>query len=167
MPADPIPKTVTPLTARKTWRTVEPLHGMIYFAPEAAASYTRLGLDPGAGYFASRSAAMGAVGADTVISTFFNFNPELVRAAIPAAWEVTSPAAVLEARVGAADAALTRMLGDAVTSTEMERAARAGPPRRRTRRPPLRRAATVCRPCRAGLARRPPPGAVARSDPAA
>ncbi len=124
MPADPIPKTVTPLTARKTWRTVEPLHGMIYFAPEAAASYTRLGLDPGAGYFASRSAAMGAVGADTVIATFFNFNPELVRAAIPAAWEVTSPAAVLEARVGAADAALTRMLGDAVTSTEMERAAR-------------------------------------------
>ena len=124
MPADPIPKTVTPLTARKTWRTVEPLHGMIYFAPEAAASYTRLGLDPGAGYFASRSAAMGAVGADTVISTFFNFNPELVRAAIPAAWEVTSPAAVLEARVGAADAALARMLGDAVTSTEMERAAR-------------------------------------------
>ncbi len=124
MPADPIPKTVTPLTARKTWRTVEPLHGMIYFAPEAAASYTRLGLDPGAGYFASRSAAMGAVGADTVISTFFNFNPELVRDAIPAAWEVTSPAAVLEARVGAADAALARMLGDAVTSTEMERAAR-------------------------------------------
>ncbi len=25
--------TVTPLTARKTWRTVEPFHGMVYFAP--------------------------------------------------------------------------------------------------------------------------------------
>ena len=44
--ADPIPDTrsLDPLTARKTWRTVEPLHGMVYFAPEAAESYTRLGL---------------------------------------------------------------------------------------------------------------------------
>ena len=79
---------MSPLTARKTWRTVEPLHGMIYFAPEAAESYARLGLRSEAGYFASRSAAMGAVGADTVIATFYNFSPALVRAAIPSAWDV-------------------------------------------------------------------------------
>ena len=36
---------------------------------------------------------MGAVTADVVVSTFFNFNPELVRAAIPAAWEVATPEA--------------------------------------------------------------------------
>jgi hypothetical protein len=124
MAADPTPTNpVSPLTARKTWRTVEPLHGMIYFAPEAAKSYTELGLAPGAGYFASRSAAMGAVGADTVVATFYNFNPALVRAAIPEAWRVSTPAAVLEARVGAADAALRRMLGDAVASPDMGRAA--------------------------------------------
>ena len=124
MAADVTPtEPVSPLTARKTWRTVEPLHGMIYFAPEAARSYTHLGLAPEAGYFASRSAAMGAVGADTVIATFYNFNPALVRAAIPEAWRVSSPAAVLGARVEAADAALRRMLGDAVGLPEMGRAA--------------------------------------------
>ncbi len=96
---------------------------MIYFAPEAGASYLRLGLRPEAGYFASRSAAMGAVEADTVIATFFNFHPGLVRDVIPEAWEVASPAAVLTARLEAADAALGRMLGDAVDSPEMERAA--------------------------------------------
>jgi hypothetical protein len=114
---------VSSLTARKTWRTVEPLHGMIYFAPESAASYARLGLEPEAGYFASRAAAMGAVGADTVIATFFNFSPVLVRTAIPSAWEVASPAAVLDARLHSADAALRRMLGGRVESPEMVRAA--------------------------------------------
>ncbi len=112
------------LSARRTWRTLEPLHGMIYFTPESAASYTGLGLPPEAGYFASRSAAMGAVSAEMVIATFFNFAPSLVREAIPGAWETAPPARVLEARLGAADAALKRMLGDGVGSGEMARAAK-------------------------------------------
>jgi len=123
MPDLPTSMSVSPLTARKTWRTVEPLHGMIYFAPESGRSYARLGLEGTAGYFASRAAAMGAVGAETVIATFYNFNPDLVRAAIPSAWAASSPATVLEARLEAADAALRRMLGDAVTSDEMGQAA--------------------------------------------
>ena len=121
--ASPAPESLDPLTARKTCRTLEPLHGMIYFAPEATESYTRLGLRPESGYFASRSAAMGAVGADTVIATFFNFHPGLVRDAIPAAWDTATPAAVLAARLDAADAALRRMLGGAVDSAEMSQAA--------------------------------------------
>jgi hypothetical protein len=115
--------TITPLTARKTWRTVEPLHGMIYFAPEAAESYARLGIRHEAGYFASRSAPMGAVGADTVIATFYNFRPELVRGAMTGVWDLAPPPAVLRAREEAADAALRRMLGAAIDSPEMERAA--------------------------------------------
>jgi hypothetical protein len=79
VPTRPESLPVEPLTARKTYRTLEPLHGMVYFAPEASESYTRLGLRPEAGYFASRAAAMGEVGADTVIATFFNFYPGLVR----------------------------------------------------------------------------------------
>ena len=71
------------MLARKTWRTLEPLHGMVYFVPEAAEAYARLGITGQAGYFASRAAPMGAVTADVVVSTFFNFNPELVHAAIP------------------------------------------------------------------------------------
>jgi len=117
------PGTFAPVTARKTWRTVEPLHGMIYFAAEATESYAGLGIPASSGYFASRSAPMGPVGADVVIATFFNFHPRVVRAAIPAAWALASPEAVLEARVGSADAALRRMLGDAVDSPDMVRAA--------------------------------------------
>ncbi len=41
------------LRARKTWRTLEPLHGILYFAPEAAEAYARLGITGQAGYFAS------------------------------------------------------------------------------------------------------------------
>jgi hypothetical protein len=117
------PGTVSPVTARKTWRTAEPLHGMIYFAPEATESYASLGIPTSSGYFASRSAPMGQVGADVVIATFFNFHPRVVRPAIPAAWKLATPEAVLEARVGSADAALRRMLGEAVDSPDMVRAA--------------------------------------------
>ena len=125
MPADPIPKTVTPLTARKTWRTVEPLHGMIYFAPEAAASYTRLGLDPERRILRlalGRHGGGGGRHGDLPPSS--TSTPNWCGPPSPQRGRSTSPAAVLEARVGAADAALARMLGDAVTSTEMERAAR-------------------------------------------
>jgi hypothetical protein len=112
------------LLARKTWRTVEPLHGMIYFVPEAAEAYKQLGIHGRDGYFASRSAPMGAVSAEVVISTFFNFNPELVHAAIPAAWDTTTPGALVAARFAAVDGACRRLLGDAVVeSDEMRRAA--------------------------------------------
>lgn len=114
---------MNPEIARKTWRTLEPIHGMIYFAPEAAEEYAAIGLEPQMGYFASRSAPMGPVGAGVVIATFFNFNPRLVRAAIPAAWRHATPDTVLEARGRAADRALRRVLGDQVGSPEMSRAA--------------------------------------------
>jgi hypothetical protein len=112
------------LLARKTWRTLEPLHAMIYFAPEARDAYARLGLTGHAGYFASRAAPMGAVTAEVVVATFFNFNPELIHAAIPRAWEVSSPRAFLVARLDAVDGAFRRVLGDQViASAEMRRAA--------------------------------------------
>jgi hypothetical protein len=117
------PMPVSPLTARKTWRTVEPLHSLVYFAPEASASYARLGIREESGYFVSRSAPMGAVSDTTVIATFYNFRPALVRAAMAGAWESATPEQVQAARLEAADAALRRMLGDAVGSAEMKRAA--------------------------------------------
>jgi hypothetical protein len=112
------------LLARKTWRTLEPLHGMVYFVPEAAEEYARLGVTGRTGYFASRAAPMGAVTADVVVSTFFNFNPELVHAAIPGVWEVATPVALVAARFAAVDAAFRRLLGDEVVSSDgMRRAA--------------------------------------------
>jgi hypothetical protein len=67
---------------------------------------------------------MGAVAADVVIATFYNFNPALVAAAIPDAWDVAAPATVLEARYDAADVALCELLGGEVLgSAEMGEAA--------------------------------------------
>ena len=110
--------------ARKMWRTLEPYHGMIYFSSHAADAYRQLGITGQRGYFASRSAAMGAVGAEVVVATFFNFNPALVHDAIPAAWEAAPPSAWLDARVGAVDRSLREALGDdAVASADVERAA--------------------------------------------
>ncbi|MBE8518901.1 hypothetical protein ILP97_15485 [Amycolatopsis sp. H6(2020)] len=109
--------------ARRTWRLIEPYHGMIYFAPEAAAAYRELGLTGRAGYFASRSAALGAVPAPVVVATFYNFNPVLVRESITAARAATGPDAVLAARHAAVDRALRGILGDAIGSPEMHRAA--------------------------------------------
>lgn len=61
-------------------------------------------------YFASRSAPMGAVTAKVVAATFYNFNPELIAAAIPAAWELASPATVTRVRYEIVDAVLPRVL---------------------------------------------------------
>jgi len=110
--------------ARKMWRTLEPLHGMVYFAPEAREEYARLGLEEHrAGYFATRAAPMGAVGAEVVIATFFNFHPDLVRRHIPKAWAAASPARVIGARFRIAGSALERLLGAAVGGAEMAEAA--------------------------------------------
>jgi hypothetical protein len=114
-----------PIQARKTWRTLEPVHGMIYFVPEAAERYRALGIGAGQmGYFAGRAAPMGPVPAEVVIATFFNFNPKIVREAIPAAWRLADPADVVQARLEAADAALRRAWDDgALKSPELAEAA--------------------------------------------
>jgi hypothetical protein len=96
---------------------------MIYFVPEAAEAYAGLGITGRHGYFASRAAPMGAVSADVVVATFYNFNPDVVHAAIPSSWAVAAPSAIVDARFAAADAALRRVLGDAVESPEMSEAA--------------------------------------------
>jgi hypothetical protein len=110
--------------ARKMWRTLEPYHGMIYFVPEASDAYGRIGIGDGRmGYFASRAAAMGPVPAEVVIATFFNFYPGLVRLSIPEAWRRADPEKILQARYEAADAALRRLLGDVLSSREIDEAA--------------------------------------------
>jgi hypothetical protein len=109
--------------ARQTWRTLEPYHGAVYFSPEAAGQYAQLGVDAKTGYFASRSAALGAAPADLVIATFYNFNPQLVRRAIPAAWDAATPQQFAAARLTAVDAMLRRILGADVSTPALARAA--------------------------------------------
>jgi hypothetical protein len=105
------------------WRTLEPYHGLVYFAPEAAAAYASLGITGRDGYFASRAAAMGRVPAEVVVATFFNFNPEVVHHAIPAAWDQAAPSQLVEARLAGIDAALRRVLGDRLDEPGVGRAA--------------------------------------------
>lgn len=113
-----------PITARKVGRTLEPYHGIVYFLPEAAEAYEACGITGRDGYFASRSAPMGAVSAPVVIATFYNFNPALIEHAIPTAWERTTPAAMVSARLDAVDRGLRRLLGaEVVESSDMARAA--------------------------------------------
>jgi hypothetical protein len=108
---------VEPLIARKLARTANPYPSVVFLVPEAAAAYAAVGLPRGPmGYFAGRAAPMGPVPAEVVIATFYNFQPELVRSCIPAAWSLAAPADILAGRLVAVDAALRRMLGDEVVS---------------------------------------------------
>ncbi len=110
--------------ARDAWKTLEPYHAMAYFAPEARAAFTALGLKGyWMGYFASRSAAMGTVPANLVTATFYNFHPRMVARSIPDAWRFSTPERVLAARYEGADAALRRLLGERISSPEVAEAA--------------------------------------------
>jgi hypothetical protein len=112
------------MVARKMWRTLEPYHSLVYFTPRATEAYSQLGLPAPTGYFASRAGAMGAVSAEVVTATFYNFSPTLVRSAIPLAWEITTPAEVVAARYQAVDGALREVLGgEALDSPSMRAAA--------------------------------------------
>lgn len=111
--------------ARALWQFGEPVHAVIYYAPERRAATDELGLKGGwMSYFGCRAAPLGAVEAPVVASIFFNFAPPMVARAIPDAWRYASPAALLDARIGAVDRALRRLLGeDAVRAAGVARAA--------------------------------------------
>lgn len=113
-----------PMVARKTWRTLEPIHGLVYFAPEASDAYAALGVTGMSGYFSSRSAPMGTASAELVIATFFNFFPDHVRSAMSGVWDQVTPAQLLSARLEAAGQCLRRAAGDEIaTGPDLERAA--------------------------------------------
>jgi hypothetical protein len=65
------------------------------------------------GYFAGRAAPLGPVGPAPVTAMFYGFAPTMVARALPDAWSYASPAAVLDARVRSAGAALRSRLDDA------------------------------------------------------
>jgi len=80
-----------------------------YFAPEARAALDGLGyLGYWMGYFAARSAPLGTVPPEVVTAVFYNFAPERVAKALPAAWQIAGPEAALRARQDSAVAALRR-----------------------------------------------------------
>jgi len=117
-------RRMDPTTARKTWRTLEPIHSAIYFAAQAREEYAAVGLDDRmTGYFASRASPMGAVPADVVRATFFNFDPDLVRRSMDGVWDRVAPADLLAARLRAADRMIRHFAGEFVETPEMDEAA--------------------------------------------
>ena len=98
-----------PELARRFFDRFEPVHGVTYFAPEARAALDGLGyLGYWMGYFAARSAPLGTVPPEVVTAVFYNFAPERVAKALPAAWQIAGPEAALRARQDSAVAALRR-----------------------------------------------------------
>ncbi|HEY5024961.1 MAG TPA: hypothetical protein VII76_08295 [Acidimicrobiales bacterium] len=101
-----------PRTARAMWKLFEPLHAVTYFADECIEEYGRAGLKGfWMGYFAGRAAPMGAVAPGVVDATFFSFNPDRVKRALPDAWSFASPDRVLVARLAGVDRVYGRLFG--------------------------------------------------------
>lgn len=109
---------------RRVHRTLDPYHNMVYFSSHAANQYEACDLSGAAGYFASRSAALGMVPHQVVAATFFNFAPNLVASSMHRVWEKTTPLAMLDARHLVVDMTLRDVLGsDVIGSDKMREAA--------------------------------------------
>lgn len=111
---------------RQMWHLLEPLHAVLYYAPEAFEEAAGLGHavdERWPSYFAWRAAPLGAVGADRVTGTFYSFSPGMTGRYVPAGWSVAGPEAVLAARTRAVDRAYRGLFGDRVHGPEFAEAA--------------------------------------------
>ncbi len=97
--------------SRRTWAALEVLHVVGYFAEELPEEYVALGLHEKLSYFAARGAAFGPVGPRVTEATFYVFAPWLHDAALPAAWEHTTPELLVQARRRGIARALARTVG--------------------------------------------------------
>jgi hypothetical protein len=93
--------------ARAMWTLYEPIHAITYFAAEARAEFEQAGLRGfWRGYFAGRAAPLGAIVPAPVVGLFNSFAPSMVERALPAVWDLVSPAEALAARSRGAAAVL-------------------------------------------------------------
>ncbi|MEU0717645.1 hypothetical protein ABZ498_10730 [Streptomyces lavendulocolor] len=100
---------------RQMWHLLEPLHAVLYYAPETFEEAAALGYateERWPSYFAWRAAPLGPVGAGQVTAAFYGFAPAMVERYVPAAWEAAAPADVLAARLRAVDRFYRRLLGE-------------------------------------------------------
>ncbi|MFF4952074.1 SCO6745 family protein [Streptomyces chattanoogensis] len=98
------------LRARSLWLLTEPLHAVTYFDEECRGLGKALGLKGfWMGYFASRTAPLGAVEPSLATAVLGVFAPGMVARALPAAWSIAGPAHVLEERARRAADALRRI----------------------------------------------------------
>jgi hypothetical protein len=108
---------------RQMWQLLEPIHAVVYYAPEVFAEFAELGYAVDTrwpSYFALRSAPLGTPSAELVAAAFYSFNPRMVAAHIPT---TASQEDILWARLTGVDRALRGILGDLIDSPELAEAA--------------------------------------------
>lgn len=111
---------------RQMWHLLEPLHAVLYYAPEAFEEAAALGYktdERWPSYFAWRAAPLGEAGAGRVASAFYSFSPRMVERYVPAAWGSASPGDVLDARLRAVDRAYRTIFGERLDAPETAEAA--------------------------------------------
>jgi hypothetical protein len=120
------PATVELSRVRQLWHLLEPLHALLYYAPQVFEEVAALGYDTEErwpSYFPLRAAPLGPVGSERVTSAFYSFNPRMVAEHIDPAWHIASPDAVLKARLRGMDRAYRAIFGDRIDSPELAEAA--------------------------------------------
>ncbi|MGW3321740.1 SCO6745 family protein [Streptomyces virginiae] len=116
-----------PGTVRQLWQLLEPVHAVVYFAPEAYEEAGALGYatdDRWPMYFAYRAAPLGPAGAGLVNALFHSFSPRMVEHYLAGSWDTAQPARVLAARAVAVDRSLRALLGERADSPDLAEAAR-------------------------------------------
>ncbi|WP_445165546.1 SCO6745 family protein [Mycolicibacterium sp. Dal123E01] len=97
----------TPQLARRFFDRYEPVHAITYFAPGVRTALDAMGfVGFWRGYFAARAAPLGQVPVEAVTATFYNFSTERIRKAVPAIWDIATPAEMIAVRQDTAVAAL-------------------------------------------------------------
>ena len=112
--------------ARRMWHQLEPVHAVLWYAPEVFAEAAALGYEVKTrwpSYFAWRLAPLGAVGPRLAASACYSFSPHMVGAHVPAAWAVASPPQILAARERAVDRMYRALLGDLIDTPGLAEAA--------------------------------------------
>lgn len=100
-----------PGESRALWHLLEPVHAVTYFAEGCRRARSEQGFKGfWMGYFGSRAAPLGAVGAGVVSAAFFSFSPDMVLRAIPDAWGHVTPTDAVGGRAAAAAAVLRELV---------------------------------------------------------
>ncbi|WP_051744909.1 SCO6745 family protein [Streptomyces yerevanensis] len=111
---------------RQMWHLLEPLHAVVYYAPEVFEESAALGFgveERWPSYFPLRAAPLGAVGSERVASAFYSFSPRMVTQHMDPAWEIASPDRLLAARERGIGRAYGAIFGDRIHSPELAEAA--------------------------------------------
>lgn len=104
--------------ARLAYETLEPFHVLAYFNPGLSDAQEDTGLDAHAFYVGARGAPLGDCSAPVVISSFYNFSPDLITTAWTAA-QATGLEKVARRREQMLDTVLSEILGEKVDDPQI------------------------------------------------